>query len=132
MGGGKQVGLVSYHYGHQVTVLTVAHLLIELLHLDERMRVGEVVYIQNSIEKSQFSLLDVLCHAISTGVPHCQIDQEVVVDANLLEAQLKSIGRRDLLRKLLLLPQAIVTSMQFSSEDLPTSLTPTSAIFTFS
>jgi hypothetical protein len=96
------------------------------------VRVGEVVHVENSVEEPQLSLLDVLRHAVAAGVPDCEVDEEVVVDANLLESELKSVGGRDLLRELLLLAGAIVTSMQFSSDDLPTSLTPTSAIFTFS
>lgn len=130
--GRQQVRLVPHHYRHQVSVLAALHLFVQLLQLHDRVRAGEVVDVENSIEEPQLSLLDVLRHAVAAGVPDCEIDEEVVVDANLLEPELKSVGGRDVLGEALLLAGAIVTSMQLSSDDLPTSPTPTSAIFTFS
>lgn len=96
------------------------------------MRVGEVVDVEYAIEVAQPSLLDILQHAIATGVPDGQVDQQVVVDPDLFEPELEAVGGSNVLGEVLLLAAGMRTSMQFSSDDLPTSLTPTIAMFTFS
>jgi hypothetical protein len=96
------------------------------------VRVGEVVDVEDAVEVPQASLLDVLQHAVSAGVPHCQVDQQVVVDAYLLEPKLEAVGGSNVFRELLLLAPPMRTSMQFSSDDFPTSPTPTNAMFTLS
>lgn len=78
------------------------------------------------------SFLDILQHAVSAGVPYCQVHEQVVVDSYLLEPELEAICWRDVFRKVFFLAWRIGTSMQFNRDDFPTSLTPTSAKFTFS
>lgn len=95
------------------------------------MRVGEVIHIQYPIKVPQSSFLDVLQHAISTGVPDSQVDEQVVVDSDLFESKLEAVGGSNVVGEVLLLAAGMRTSMQFSSDDLPTSLTPTMAMFTF-
>ncbi len=96
------------------------------------MRVSEVVDVEDAIEVPEPSLLDILEHAVSTGVPDSQIDEQVVVDAYLFEPKLEAVGGSNVLGELLLLAAGIGTSMQLRRDDLPTSLTPTSAMLTFS
>lgn len=79
----------------------------------------------------QSSLLNVLQHAISTGIPYSQVDEQVMVDSNFFESKLEAVGGSNVFGELLLLAAGMRTSMQFSSDDLPTSLTPTNAMFTF-
>lgn len=54
-----------------------------------------------------------------------------MVDSDFFEPELEAVGGSNVFREVLLLAAAMCTSIQFSSDDLPTSLTPTNAIFTF-
>ncbi len=57
------------------------------------MGVEDIIDVEYSIEVLEPSLLNVLQHSVATGVPDCEVDEEMAVDPYFLEPELESIGR---------------------------------------
>lgn len=105
---------------------------IQLLQLDNRVCIGQIVDIENTVKVFEFPLLDELQHAISSAIPNSQVHQKMMINLYLLKAELVAVGAGDIFAEPFFLDMHSLTYMQLMMEDFPTSVTPTMAILTFS